>query len=133
ADLIGAQAPRHSGNDPRTFNGVAGVSGHNLHSYKEAVEAAEAGDPGTDRHGRRLLARAAGAVGPSEDFRSCDVVWRMSYPAKEMVEHSAIADDGPHGAGASLFLGEEGVEAAFPASRGLIQVGDGVHGDPFHN
>jgi len=52
---------------------------------------------------------------------------------EEVLKHPAVADDGGHGLGPALLLGKKGMKAALPTGRGFVEVGDGVHGDPFFN
>ena len=92
----------------------------------EAVVAADAAETGADGNGRRLPARQARAVGPSEGVCARNLVRRPMPAAEEVLQHAAVAQNRAQRTGAALLLDEEGVKGALPAQGGgFVEVGDG--------
>ena len=82
------------------------------------------GETGADGYGRRFTAREADAVGEAEDILRRDLIGRLLEATEEVAEGAVVGVRSAVGAGAALFLGEEGVEGAFPA-RGARTREDG--------
>ena len=59
----------------------------------------------------------------AEDILRRDLVGRLLEGAEEVAESAVVGVRRAVGAGAALFLGEEGVERAFPASVGTGEDG----------
>ena len=91
---------------------------------EELEEGRDAGEPGADGYWRRFTAREADAVGEGEDvLRASDLIGRLMEATEEVAESAVVGVWGAVGAGAALFLGEEGVEGAFPARVGTGEDG----------
>ena len=54
-------------------------------------------------------------MGEGEDILRRDLIGRLMEATEEVAESAVVGVRGAVGAGAALFLGEEGVEGAFPA------------------
>ncbi len=65
-------------------------------------------------------------MGEGEDILRRDLIGRLMEAAEEVAESAVVGVRGAVGAGAALFLGEEGVEGAFP--RGARTREDGRQG-----
>ena len=78
--------------------------------------------------GGRFTAREADTMGEGEDIlRRSDLIGRLIEATEEVAESAVVGVRGAVGAGAALFLGEEGVERALPA-RGVGIGEDGRQG-----
>ena len=62
-------------------------------------------------------------MGEAEDILRRDLIGRLLEATEEMAEGAVVGVRGAVGAGAALFLGEEGVERAFPARVGTREDG----------
>ena len=67
--------------------------------------------------------READAVGEGEDVLRRDLIGRLMEATEEVAESAVVGVRGAVGAGAALFLGEEGVEGALPARVGTREDG----------
>ena len=96
------------------FHRIAGIGLEEIESDEELEEGRDAGETSADGYGGRFTAREADAMGEAEDVLRRDLIGRLLEGAEEVAEGAVVGVRGAVGAGAALFLGEEGVEGAFP-------------------
>ena len=114
------------------FHRIAGIGFEDIHADEELEEGRDAGEASADGYWRRFTPREADAMSEAEDVLGSDLIGRLLEGAEEVAESAVVGVRGAVGAGAALFLGEEGVEGALPARVGTREDGrqslSGGHG-----
>ena len=105
------------------LDGIAGIGLEEVESDEELEEGRDAGEAGADGYGRGFATREADAMSEGEDILRRDLIGRLLEGAEEMTQSAVVGVRSAVGAGAALFLGEEGVERAFPARVGTREDG----------
>ena len=113
-----------AGARPGALDGIAGIGLEQIESDEELEEGRDTGETSADGYGRRFTAREADAMGEGEDILRRDLIGSLLQTTEEVAESAVVGIWSAVGAGAALFLGEEGVEGAFPA-RGARTREDG--------
>ena len=97
------------------FHGIAGIGGKQIQPDEELVERRETADTSADGSGRRFTTREADPMGERKDILSRHLIRRLLGRAEEVSESAVVGVRGAVGAGAVLFLSEEGVRGSLPS------------------
>ena len=114
------------------LDGIAGVGLEKVESDEELEEGRDAGKASADGYGGWFTTREADGVSEAEDILRRDLIGSFLEGAEEMAKGAVVGVRSAVGAGAALFLGQEGVERALPARVGTREDGrqglSGGHG-----